>query len=145
LPILKAMLFLSAVFCLALFIGCGTSNPPPSGRPTATPSNPPANPSNVPADNTAKNQRDREPGAKTPIDQDEDQADVNSTAEIRKEILAQGNMSGNARNAKGMTAKGKVTLRGPVDSDAERDTIQGIAEKVAGKENVDNQLEVTTK
>jgi len=141
---MRLILLAPVLLCLALFGGCDNSNSP-SSRPTAAPANPPANPSNVPADNTGKNQRDREPEAKTPIDQDEDQADVNTTAEIRKEILAQENMSVNARNAKVMTAKGKVTLRGPVDSDAERDTIAGIAEKVAGKDNVDNQLEVVTK
>lgn len=93
-------------------------------------------------DNTAVNERDRAPAAKTPIDQNENQRDVNITAEIRKQILAHENMSVIARNVKVITADGKVTLRGPVNSAEEKDVIDGIAKKVAGKENVDNQIEV---
>jgi osmotically-inducible protein OsmY len=47
-----------------------------------------------------------------------------------------------ARNAKIITANGKVTLRGPVKSTEERDTLDRIAREAAGEGNVDNQLEV---
>ena len=87
-------------------------------------------------DNTAVNERDREPSAKTPIDQKETQRDVNVTAEIRKQVLAHENMSVNARNVKIITADGKVTLRGPVNTQEEKDAIDGIAKNVAGKDNV---------
>jgi hypothetical protein len=93
-------------------------------------------------DNTAVNERDAVRDTKTPIDQDENQADVNRTAEIRKRLLDQPDMSVNARNAKIITSQGKVTLRGPVDSEAERDALVKIATDIAGAENVDNQLEV---
>lgn len=96
-------------------------------------------------DNTAVNKRDRDAEAKTPIDQKENQQDVSTTADIRKQIVAQEDMSVNARNVKIITADGKVTLRGPVDSTAERDVIEKIARDVVGKDNVDNQIEVTTK
>lgn len=93
-------------------------------------------------DNTAVNERDAVRDTKTPIDQDENQADVTRTAEIRKRLLDQPDMSVNARNAKIITSQGKVTLRGPVDSEAERDALVKIATDIAGAENVDNQLEV---
>lgn len=93
-------------------------------------------------DNTAVNERDAVRDTKTPIDQDENQADVTRTAEIRKRLLDQPDMSVNARNAKIITSQGKVTLRGPVDSEAERDALVKIATEIAGAENVDNQLEV---
>lgn len=93
-------------------------------------------------DNTAVNERDAVRDTKTPIDQDENQADVNRTAEIRKRLLDQPDMSVNARNAKIITSQGKVTLRGPVDSEAERDALVKIATDIAGAENVENQLEV---
>jgi len=96
-------------------------------------------------DNTAVNERDRETSAKTPIDQKETQRDVNITAEIRKQVLDHKDMSVNARNVKIITADGKVTLRGPVNSKEERDVIDGIAKSVAGKENVEDQIEVAEK
>jgi hypothetical protein len=92
--------------------------------------------------NTAVNQRDRDPAAKTPINQDENQPDVNKTAEIRQRIVNAENMSINARNVKIITSKGKVTLRGPVNSAAEREAIVRFAREVAGEGNVDDQLDV---
>jgi len=101
-----------------------------------------AGPGSVEPDNTAVNERDRDPNAKTPIDQNENQRDVNITAEIRKAVLARENMSVNARNVKIITADGKVTLRGPVNSQEEKDVIDGLAKNFAGKDNVTNELEV---
>jgi osmotically-inducible protein OsmY len=103
--------------------------------------NPPAAP-----DNTAVNKRDADMQAtKTPIDQKENQADVKTTAEIRKRIVDTSDLSVNARNAKIITADGKVTLRGPVDSESERELLGKIAVAVAGDGHVDNQLEVAAK
>jgi osmotically-inducible protein OsmY len=54
-------------------------------------------------------------------------------------------MSMNAQNCKIITDKsGVVTLRGVVDSQAEKDAIQAKAQAVAGVTRVDNQLEVKT-
>jgi len=99
----------------------------------------------VEPDNTAVNQRDRDANAKTPIDQNENQTDVSTTAEIRKLVLATKDMSVDGRNVKIITADGKVTLRGPVASDDERKAIDKIARGVAGDGNVDNQIEITGK
>jgi hypothetical protein len=93
-------------------------------------------------DNTAINERDASGATKTPIDQDENQADVSTTAKIRQRILDQEDLSINARNAKVMTQGGKVTLRGPVEDQGEKDTLDRIARDVAGDANVDNQLEI---
>ena len=101
-----------------------------------------AGPASVEPDNTAVNQRDRDGSEKTPIDQNEDQRDVNITAEIRKAVLAHENMSINARNVKIITADGKVTLRGPVNSEEEKKVIGDIARQLAGKENVTDEIEV---
>jgi hypothetical protein len=96
----------------------------------------------TPPDNTGINERDSSGATKTPIDQDETQADVKTTAEIRKRILDQEGLSINAGNAKVITQGGKVTLRGPVENQAEKDTLDRIAREVAGDANVDNQLEI---
>jgi hypothetical protein len=101
-------------------------------------------PASVEPDNTAVNKRDRDSSAKTPIDQNENQRDVNITAEIRKAVLAQKDMSINAHNVKIITADGKVTLRGPVNSEEEKKAIDAAAKNVAGKDNVTNEIEVKT-
>lgn len=97
----------------------------------------------TPADNTARNVRDREDRTLTPFDQGNSQADVSITAQIRKEIVAEKNMSVNAKNVKIITNNGRVTLRGPVNSAEEKRLIGEIAARIARFENVDNQLEVT--
>ena len=94
------------------------------------------------ADNTARNVRDRNDATLTPFDQGNSKTDVATTAQIRKEIVADDNMSLNARNVKIITTDGRVTLRGPVDSAEEKRIIGEIADRVVRAENVDNQLEV---
>ena len=93
-------------------------------------------------DNTARNVRDRNNSTLTPLDQGNTQADVDTTAQIRKEIIAGKNMSVNARNVKIITKDGQVTLRGPVNTAEEKRLIGEIADRIAHSGNVDNQLEV---
>jgi hyperosmotically inducible protein len=93
-------------------------------------------------DNTARNVRDRNDRALTPLDQGNSKTDVATTAQIRKEILAGKNMSVNAKNVKIITNGGQVTLRGPVNTAEEKRLIGAIAVNIARLENVDNQLEV---
>lgn len=95
------------------------------------------------ADNSARNVRDRDDQTLTPLDQGNSEADVDTTAQIRKEILAGENMSVNARNVKVITRDGRVTLRGPVNSANEKRIIGDIALRILKTDNVDNQLEVT--
>jgi len=93
-------------------------------------------------DNTASNVRDRNNSTLTPLDQSNSQADIDTTAQIRKDIIATGGMSINARNVKIITMNGRVTLRGPVNSEDEKRQIGDIANRIAHAGNVDNQLEV---
>jgi len=93
-------------------------------------------------DNTARNIRDRNNSTLTPLDQGTSKADVATTAQIRKEIIADKNMSLNARNVKIITLDGQVTLRGPVNTAEEKRLIGEIADRIAHSENVANQLEV---
>jgi hypothetical protein len=95
------------------------------------------------ADSTAQNVPDRDEASLTPSDQGTSTTDVATTAQIRKEIIAENNMSRNARNVKIITMNGRVTLRGPVDSAEEKRIIGEIANRIARAGNVDNQLEVT--
>jgi len=93
-------------------------------------------------DNSAGNVRERNSSTLTPIDQGNSKADVATTAQIRKEIIAEKNMSVNAQNVKIMTINGRVTLRGPVNTAEEKRLIGEIADRIARSGNVDNQLEV---
>jgi hypothetical protein len=93
-------------------------------------------------DNTARNVRDRDNNTLTPLDQGNSKADVATTAQIRKEIVAGKNLSVNAKNVKIITKDGHVTLRGPVNSAEEKRLIGEIAARVVPSGNVDNQLEV---
>ena len=47
-----------------------------------------------------------------------------------------------AQNVKIITQDGKVTLRGPVRTEQEKQSVEDIAKGVAGSDNVDSQLEV---
>jgi hyperosmotically inducible periplasmic protein len=92
-------------------------------------------------DNTGKNVRDRDDSAKTPINQNENQPDLDITAKIRKQVVDT-EMSVNAQNVKIMTQDGKVTLRGPVKTAGEKAKVEEIARGVAGAGNVTSELEV---
>lgn len=133
----------SLLACLGL-LGCNQSNNPPakSALPTSTPvtNSTDRAPVNVGADNTAKNVRDRQDSAKTPIDQNENQTDISMTANIRSRVM-DAKLSVNAQNVKIITQDGRVTLRGPVNSAAEKNRIEEIAKSVAG-DKVDSQLEL---
>lgn len=151
---LKTALF--AVLC-GLAVGCNESSPPSSGtestpgQPTTVTANRPATPAHssattepVDRTNTGVNIRHRSPAAKTPLDQNENQADIKITADIRKQVVAS-KMSTDAQNVKIITQDGKVTLRGPVRTEQEKQQIEEIAQAVAGTNKVDSQLEVAVK
>ena len=80
------------------------------------------------------------PQALTPLDQGNSKADITVTAEIRKALLREADLSVNGKNAKIITINGKVTLRGAVDNEGERDQIATIAGQIAGAGNVANEL-----
>lgn len=94
------------------------------------------------ADNTVRNERDRDGASVTPGDQDNDENDLRIVQDIRKALVKNDQLSLNAHNAKVVSVNGVVTLRGPVESAAERTAIDNIAKGVAGVTRVDNQLEV---
>ncbi len=93
-------------------------------------------------DNTGRNVRDRDAAATTPLDQGNNRLDLDTSARIRQEVLANDRLSMNGRNVKIITRDGRVTLRGPVDSPEEKRLIGDIARRAVRPENVDDQLEV---
>ena len=93
-------------------------------------------------DNSAVNVRDRGPGAMTAGEQSNRKSDVELTREIRRAVVKDHSLSMLAHNVKIVTANGSVTLRGPVKTEEEKAAIANKAQKIAGADKVDNQLEV---
>lgn len=98
--------------------------------------------SKIAVDNTAKNERDASGDTKTSGDQSNSPEDIKVTAAIRRAIVADDSLTMTATNVKIITANGKVTLRGPVKTAAEKTKIGQLAKKEAGKSTIENQLEV---
>lgn len=94
------------------------------------------------ADNTAKNERDASGDTRTSGDQSNRPEDIKVTAAIRRAIVADDSLTMTATNVKIITADGKVTLRGPVKTVAEKTKIAQLAKREAGDATIDNQLEV---
>ena len=92
--------------------------------------------------NTAVNERDRTEAYPTPTDQSMSEQDTKLTQSIRQLIMEDESLSMTAKNIKIIAIDGKVTLRGPVKSEAEKAAIAAKAEQVAGPSQVDNQLEI---
>ena len=92
-------------------------------------------------DNTKVNKRDRGAQTLTPLDQSNTRVDTNITQAIRKSIMKQ-KLSTNAKNIKVITQSGVVTLRGPVNSRAELETIARLAKAAPGMTTLRNELEV---
>jgi hypothetical protein len=116
---------------------------PGAARPANDAAAPPPTTSAATApDNTKRNERDRDNATLTPGDQGNGESDLKITQKIRQAVMADGSLSFTAKNVKIITVGGKVTLRGPVKSDAERAAIEAAAKSVAGAGQVDNQIEV---
>jgi osmotically-inducible protein OsmY len=137
---MKANLFV-LVLPLALCVaGCNEKN---NGAADTSSTSTATNAAATAVDNSGQNVRDREHATVTPVDQGGSPADRDLTQKIRQACVSgTNNFSVAARNIKIVTVNGKVTLRGPVNTDAEKTSIVAIAKSVAGDANVEDQLEV---
>jgi hyperosmotically inducible periplasmic protein len=98
---------------------------------------PPAQP-----DNTKMNKGDASNAAVTADKQKMNTSDRDLTQKIRKSVMAEKSLSTYAHNVKIVSQNGKVTLKGPVRSEEEKQTVASKAAEIAGAGNVDNQLSV---
>ncbi|MBV9304109.1 MAG: BON domain-containing protein [Acidobacteriaceae bacterium] len=69
-------------------------------------------------------------------------SDVKLAAQIRRAILKDKALSTYAHNIKIVAQDGKVTLRGPVKTDADKSAVEQKATEIAGAGNVTNELTV---
>ena len=93
-------------------------------------------------ENTEINVRDKDNTTLTPEDQKETEGDIKITAAIRQTIVKNESLSVNGQNIKIITRNGVVTLRGPVESEAENMKLEDIAKQTPGVMYVNNQLEI---
>ena len=113
----------------------------PGQQATATPSDSAASDSTK-ADNTQRNSSEQNKNTDTAEKQSNSKDDLALTQKIRQAVVKDGSLSMNAKNVKIIAQDGKITLKGPVDSQQEKDTIAAKAGEIAGKDKVENQLEV---
>ena len=110
----------------------------------ATPSDPAASDSTE-ADNTQRNSSEQNKDTNTAEKQSSSKDDLALTQKNRQAVMKDGSLSMNAKNVKIIAQNGKITLKGPVESQQEKDAIATKAGEIAGKDNVDDQLEVKAK
>ena len=67
-------------------------------------------------------------------------SDIAITRNIRRALMKDNSLSLEAHNVTIITKGGKVTLKGRVESAAEKQTVESAASNVAGVGNVENQL-----
>ena len=83
-------------------------------------------------DNTQVNKRDRSAGEATADQQKNNRTDLDLTKDIRKSIMDDKSLSTYAHNVKIISQNGTVTLKGPVKSEDEKNSIVAKAVSVAG-------------
>jgi osmotically-inducible protein OsmY len=95
-----------------------------------------------PADNSKVNGHDRSGDQPTADQQKNGQSDLELTRQIRRSIVQDASLSTYAHNVKIISQNGKVTLKGPVRSDDEKQAIEAKASEVAGKDNIVSELTI---
>lgn len=78
---------------------------------------------------------------KTILEQPENN-DPKITKKLRQTIMSDDSLSTNAKSIRVATSNGIVTLRGPVNTQQERNNLALIARSIPGVKNVENQLEI---
>jgi osmotically-inducible protein OsmY len=93
-------------------------------------------------DNTAVNKQDRNATQPTADNASNKLSDREMTKKIRQDVVADKSLSTYGHNVKIIASNGRVTLKGPVHTEEEKQAIEEHARKYAGDGNVDNQLTV---
>jgi hyperosmotically inducible protein len=93
-------------------------------------------------DNTKINQRDRSKSEPTADQQKENRSDRELARQIRRAIVKDKSLSTYAHNIKIIAQDGMVTLKGPVNTQEEKQAIEAKAAEIAGQGKVTNEIEV---
>ncbi len=95
-----------------------------------------------PADNTKTNQRDRSASEPTADQAKNGTSDRETMQKIRKSLMDDKSLSTYAHNVKVIAQDGKVTLKGPVRSEEEKQTVEQKATEIAGSGNVTDEITI---
>ena len=95
-----------------------------------------------PADNSGRNARDSEANRVTAGSQKMSGTDLEVVAQVRRNIVANDDLSVNGQNVKIIVESGVITLRGPVKSQEESRWIENATRRAASSYKIVNQLEV---
>ncbi|HEV2618074.1 MAG TPA: BON domain-containing protein [Candidatus Acidoferrales bacterium] len=101
----------------------------------------PAAAQQTPPDNTKKNQN----AGITADQQKNNSSDLQITRRIRRLVMNDKALSTYAHNIKVITRDGHVTLKGPVNSQKEKEAIAAKASEVAGQGNVTDEIRIVPK
>jgi len=93
-------------------------------------------------DNTKVNKREQKTAEPSADQAKNTKSDTQLMASIRRAVVKDKSLSTYAHNVKIISEHGKVTLKGPVNSEDEKRTIEAYAKKVAGDENVTSEITV---
>jgi osmotically-inducible protein OsmY len=94
------------------------------------------------SDNSSINQRDRNSSEPTADQQKENNSDLQMTQQIRQALVKDKSLSSYGHNIKVIAQNGKVTLKGPVHTEQEKNTIISKAAAIAGQSNVTDEIDV---
>ncbi|HEX3354301.1 MAG TPA: BON domain-containing protein [Terriglobales bacterium] len=97
------------------------------------------------ADNTKVNQRDRNQSEPTADQQKENSSDRQLVQQIRRALVKDKSLSTNAHNIKIIAQDGMVTLKGPVNSDSEKQAVEAKAAQIAGSDKVSSEIQIRSK
>lgn len=93
-------------------------------------------------DNTAANKQDRNTASPTADQGKNTMSDTQLAAHIRREVVKDKSLSTYGKNVKIIADHGKVTLKGVVHTEDEKNSIEAHARKFAGDGNVNDELSV---
>jgi hyperosmotically inducible periplasmic protein len=93
-------------------------------------------------DNTSNNKQQSQPGSATADKQKETPEDRDLAQKIRKSIIDDNSLSTYAHNVKVIVRDGNVVLKGPVQTEDEKNSIGAKAAEIAGAGKVKNLLTV---
>ena len=96
-------------------------------------------------DNTKINQRDRNKSEPTADQQKDNRSDRELARQIRRAIVKDKSLSTYAHNIKVIAQDGMVTLKGPVNTQEEKQAIEAKAAAIAGQGKITNEIEVGSK
>ena len=91
-------------------------------------------------DNSKQNQAQNQ--TQTADNQTNAKGDRMTTAKVRRALMADKNLSTYAHNVKILTSNGQVTLKGPVQSDQEKQQVAADAASVVSADHLTNELTV---